>query len=363
MYPYNAPMHFLILSSKGRGAGCILRARGIARGLARHGHTVQVLPPFPTLPFWLDMALDGIWYFLAGLFVRSDVAVGIKPYPTLVPALLWQKAVHGAKVVLDVDDLDYAYGTGRFLEFHKALQLPWPRRADRVTYHNPHLKGPLKSVFGVKEERLVPLPQGVVTERFRPFKPGPRDLPRSARAFLGASRPDPLLVYTAHLNQACGLAEILESLAVLKRHLPRVGLLVAGGGPDLSHLRSVARQRGVEDRVRFTGLLKQEQVAACLNLADLVLVYYGISAANKHRASMKLREALACRAQVVATHVGEIHHFARHVHLSSPDPHSFARAVRRALKGPRKPPLPAEALKRLNWGDCVRSLERKVRPV
>lgn len=354
-------MHILILSSKGRGTGCILRARGIALGFEKYGHTAQVLPPFPTLPFWIDMALDGVWYFLAGLFIRCDVVIGIKPYPTLVPAFLWQRIVHKARVVLDVDDLDYAYSSGRFMEFHKALELPWPKRADLVTYHNPHLKDPLRSVFGVAEENLVSLPQGVVTDRFRRFTPTAQDLPTAARVFLGEYRPKPLLVYTAHLNLACGLAEILEALAIVKRSHPGVGLLVAGGGPDMGHLRLLARQRGVDSHVRFTGQVSQEQVAACLNLADLVLVYYGSSAANKHRASMKLREALACHAQVVATNVGEMHDFGRHVHLSAPDPHSFARAVQKALKCPPKPPIPADELKALNWDDCVRPLERKVR--
>jgi glycosyltransferase involved in cell wall biosynthesis len=354
-------MRILVLSSKGRGSGCILRARGIAMGLTDLGHHVRFLPPFPTLPFWIDMALDGLWYFLAGLFIRCDVVIGIKPYPTLVPALLWQKIFHGSRIVLDVDDLDYAYSSGWFMTFHKSLQLPWPKRADFVTYHNPRLKEPLKLVFGVPDSKLVSLPQGVATDRFRKFHPKPHELPRAAHAWLGETKPQPFLVYTAHLNQACGLSEILSAMSVLKRDFPHLGLLVAGGGPDMGRYRTMARERGVEDHVRFTGMIPPAEVAACLNLADLVLVYYGESSANIHRASMKLREALACGARVVATNVGEMRGFSEHIHLAPPQPIAFAQAVRHAWKSSPKPGLSTKELRELDWEVCVGPLERKVR--
>ncbi len=352
-------MRILIFSSKGRGTGCILRACGIANAFRHHGHRVTLVPPFPTMPLWLDMALDMFWYFIAGLFVKADLAIGIKPYPTLIPVLAWQKGIHRATIVLDVDDLDYAYSGGLFRSIHKALQLPWPRRCDLVTYHNPNLRGPLVEVFHVEPGKLVPLPQGVEMDVFRKFDPSGSSLPGEARPLL-RDRPEYLLVYTAHLNGACGLREILESFALVAATKLGARLLVAGGGPDEYLFREEARKRGLASRVTFTGMITQAQVAACLNLADLVLVYYGPGPANDHRASMKLREALACRARVVATGVGETVHFARHVHLSAADPSSFAQAVLSALKSRPKPALPSRALAALNWSACVQPLERRV---
>ena len=54
----------------------------------------------------------------------------------VVPAL-WVQRMKGAKIVFDVDDLDYAYSHGLFRVFHQWLQKPWPKWADLVTYHNP----------------------------------------------------------------------------------------------------------------------------------------------------------------------------------------------------------------------------------
>jgi len=352
-------MRILVLSSKGRGTGCVLRALSIARAFEKQGHHVTFLPPFPTLPLWFDMALDMVFFFIEGLFRRADVAIGIKPYPTLVPALWWQKWVHGARIVLDVDDLDYDYSRGLFRSFHRALQLPWPRRADLVTYHNPHLREPLAGVFGVDPARCVSLPQGVETGWFRRAQPASEKLPKAARRFL-AQRPKPLLIYTAHLNGACGLSEILASLVLLLKDRPDTHLLVAGGGPDEYLFREEAERRGVAGHVTFTGQLEPPQVAACLNLADLALVYYGPGPANDHRSSMKLREALASGVPVVATNVGENATFGRHVHLSAPDPAAFARCVLSALKGRPKPALPHKALEALKWEVCIRPLERRL---
>jgi glycosyltransferase involved in cell wall biosynthesis len=374
-------MRILILSSKGPGTGCILRARGIAGALRALGHRVTLVPAFPTMPLWLDMALDAPWYLLAGLFAKADLVLGVKPYPTLVPALAWQRWVHRARIVLDVDDLDYAYSGGAFGRIHQAVQTPWPRRADLVTYHNPSLRAPLAQVFRVDPSRMVQLPQGVDTVLFRKFEPRAEDLPRAARRFL-PERPSPLpdrlpasdrkaktvrtgpqrgplLTYTAHLNGACGLKEVLESFALVRKGRPGAHLLVAGGGPHEYLFREQAGRLGVADAVTFTGMIAPREVAACLNLADLALVYYGPGPASDHRSSMKLREALACRARVAATDVGETRLFARHVHLARPDPASFAKAVLDALKGRPKPALPPGALAALNWSSCIQPLLKR----
>ncbi len=46
-------------------------------------------------------------------------------------------------------------------------------------------------------------------------------------------------------------------------------LLVVGDGPDLSYLRGVAREEGVEDSVRFTGRVSDEELAAAYGSATV----------------------------------------------------------------------------------------------
>jgi glycosyltransferase involved in cell wall biosynthesis len=283
----------------------------------------------------------------------------IKPYPMAVLAL-WLQRLKGAKIVIDVDDLDYDYSHGPFRAFHQWLQKPWPAWADIVTYHNPELLNPIREFFKVPPEKLVQLAQGVDTDLFRPEKPRFEDLPPVAALLQNPRIFSPILVFTAHLNVACDLEPVLESFKLLRPELPKAQLLVAGGGPDEGRFKKLAFELGISDAVHFTGMVTPKQVAACLGLANVALVYYRDTPVNRHRASMKLREALACGCKVVATDVGEAARFKKALFLSKPDPKSYAKAVLTALKAKKSPKSGALLVKKWDWICCVEPLEKEL---
>ena len=226
----------LVLSAKGGGTGCALRARYIAEAFEKRGHQVHFIKPIPSLPLWFDMVLSAFYYFWISLWVKSDVAIAIKPYPTVVPGLFVQKC-KGAKVTIDVDDLDYDYSHGWFRALHKWLQEPWPKWADLVTYHNPHLREPLQKVFKVPAKKLVCLPQGVDGGLFHPGPLKMDDLPRAGAALKNRNGKGPILTFTAHLSattaffgsvttghRRCGMPSYIDSSSIfgsimMKRHL------------------------------------------------------------------------------------------------------------------------------------------------
>ena len=353
------PLKILVLSSKGGGTGCALRARYIAEAFRKRGHQVEFVRPIPSLPLWFDMVLSKPYYLLKTLGKRYDVAMAIKPYPTVIPAL-WVQRAKGAKVVIDVDDLDYDYSHGTFRKFHKWLQKPWPRWADLVTYHTPHLVDPLLHVFKVPDFKLVQLAQGVDTELFSPQPVRKENLPGIASALLKDPKAGPLLVFTAHLNVACDLEPVLKSFQILLKTSPGANLLVAGGGPDEGRFKRLALEMGIAPSVHFTGYLSPRQVAACLKIADAALVYYSDNPVNRHRASMKLREAVASGCRVVATQVGEIGQWKSALFLSQPDPVHFSQAVLKALKSKKSPRAGALLVKKWDWTNCVEELEKKL---
>ena len=352
-------LRLLVFSAKGDGTGCALRARYIAEAFQKRGHHSFFVPPIPSLPLWFDMVLSTFYYAWVSLFHRADAALVVKPYPMAVPAL-WIQRLKGARIVIDVDDLDYDYSRGAFRAFHRWLQRPWPAWADRVTYHNPRLREPLQKSFRVPAFKLVRLAQGVDRDLFHPGRARPRDLPSAALRLLRGKNQGPLLVFTAHLNVACDLEPVLDSFILVRRNLPQVRLLVAGGGPDENRFRRRARELGLSDSVRFTGKVVPRQVAACLQSADAVPVYYRDSTANRYRASMKLREALACGCKVVATSVGEAAEWKRALFLSKPNPQAFAQALLRALKTRKSPREGAILVRDWDWTRCVEPLEKEL---
>jgi len=299
------------------------------------------------------MALSTFWYIPFALFRRFDAVWCVKPYPSLWPAC-WLQKLRGAKIVFDIDDLDWAYSHGLFRILHRLLQTPWPRLGSFATYHNPKLKEALVADFHLDPSRLVRVPQGVDPKIFHHGKKDFSNLPAVAQALKDFH---PLLVFTAHLNVACDLGELLESFRLFLARHPQSALLVAGGGPDQVRFEQEAARLGLADRVRFTGLIPSSTVASCLRAADAVLVYYRDTEANRHRASLKVREALSCGCRVVATRVGDYKEWAAWATLSDPRPDAFASAVEKSLrrrKARRKTP------DAWHWVSCVADLERSL---
>jgi len=320
------PLKILVLSAKGWGTGSALRAYYVAEALKKRGHRVTFPKPLPTWPLWLDMALSTFYYAVMALAEPFDAVWCVKPYPTLVPACLIQRVL-GAKIIFDVDDLDWAYSHGAFRAFHRMLQIPWPKLLGKfTTYHNRALRSPLVQDFGLGEGELVQVIQAVDPAVFHP-KPKGDILPPAAQNLWADPKSKPRLVVTAHLNVACDLSPVLEGMVRVSKRLPGARLLVAGGGPDQEKFEAEAEKLGLGARVAFTGALTPRQVAACLRAADLALVYYSEGPANRLRASLKLREALACGTQVVATKVGEAESLGKHLFLSAPNPTAFAQAL------------------------------------
>jgi glycosyltransferase involved in cell wall biosynthesis len=353
------PLDILVFSAKGGGTGCALRARYIAEALAKKGHRARFVDPIPSLPYWFDMVLSTLYYFWVSLKTRSHAAMVIKPYPTAVPAL-WLQRVKGAKLIIDVDDLDYDYSRGWFKEFHKRLQLPWPKWADVVTYHTPFLLGPLKEVFHVPAEKIVQLAQGVDLDLFHDDRKDLHHLPPVARHLHKTQKEGPVLVFTAHLNVACDLEPVFHAFKLLLKEIPKARLLVAGGGPDEGRFKNMTQDLGISSSVFFTGYLSPQQVAACLRMAEVALVYYRDTPVNRHRASMKLREALASGVKVAATEVGEAAQFKSVLFGSKPEPAAYAAAIQKALAARKSPFGTSKLVKKWDWKLCVEDLERKL---
>lgn len=349
------PLRFLVLSARGKNTGSEIRARKIAQALRDLGHFVVYAPPIPTLRFWLDMALSTFWYLPFSLRGRFDAALAVKPYPTVIPALFLTRIL-GARWIFDIDDLDFTYSrTSWFRAFHRLLQAPWPKRADFVTCHNRFLFRDLPGIFQISPKRLVLLPQGVDETFLRPESANPRKKP------LPKKKNRPLIVFCAHLTAvSCALEEVLQAFQHFLKKMPSAHLRVVGGGTDLPRFRRLAAAMRLSAQVHFTGEKPPDFVRESLLEADLVWVYYRNESSSIYRSSLKLREALACGAKVVATPFGEIHDWRRYLFCAPPDPSVFAKASLQALKAKPRPSARKILTEQWSWKTCVKLLVEKL---
>ena len=113
--------------------------------------------------------------------------------------------------------------------------------------------------------------------------------------------------------QACrliakkGLATSLRAFAEFARAFPRATFSIAGGGPQLGELRTLARDLGIGARVSFAGFLSQEKLRALFAESHLFLHPSELGAdGDQEGVPNAMLEAMASGLPVLATRHGGI---------------------------------------------------------
>ncbi|MGI9305370.1 MAG: glycosyltransferase [Gammaproteobacteria bacterium] len=144
--------------------------------------------------------------------------------------------------------------------------------------------------LGVPAPSVTVLRNGVDLNFFRP----PQDV-HSLRRGLEVS--DPTLMTVGNLFENKGHHIAIEALT----QLCGVRLIVVGEGDMRYRLEQLACTMGVRDRVKFTGLLTQEELVRYYGAVDAVVV----ASATEGMPNVLL-EAIACGTPVIATRTGGI---------------------------------------------------------
>lgn len=144
------------------------------------------------------------------------------------------------------------------------------------------------SQIGINRAKVRVVPCGIDTEVFAPTGPVAR---RNSR---------PRLMHVGSLADPEELKSLLQALP----DMPEAELVLgpapgANGGAGYTDLRDMARNLGIDDRVRFTGPPSGGQLPALLRSADVVL------RATRHEPlGVTTIRAMACGTPVIATAVG-----------------------------------------------------------
>jgi glycosyltransferase involved in cell wall biosynthesis len=141
--------------------------------------------------------------------------------------------------------------------------------------------------LGMPGERIHALRNGVDLDL---FYPEPRAMARAALGVDGFT-----LLSVGHLVENKGHDKVIRALAAL----PDTRLLVAGCGPERARLEALARQLGVAGRVRFGGVLRQDQLRTWYSAADALVL-----ASSREGWANVLLEAMACGTPALASDVG-----------------------------------------------------------
>jgi glycosyltransferase involved in cell wall biosynthesis len=116
----------------------------------------------------------------------------------------------------------------------------------------------------------------------------------------------PVLGFVGGLRPWHGVGALPILLERLIQKHRRLHLAIVGDGPLRGQLEGDLRQRGLAERVVFTGSLAQEEVAALIRHFDIALAPYARLEHPFYFSPLKLFEYMACGVAVVAAELGQI---------------------------------------------------------
>jgi glycosyltransferase involved in cell wall biosynthesis len=264
---------------------------GLARGLERLGHSVEIRPlGRPTGFHTLDR-----WLYNVGIAWRppegADLVVGVD-----LDGFLWARRrrvpfVASLKGII-ADEMQNERGWVRML---LGVQARWERRntarADLVVVPSRYSAGVVERVYGVPPPRIA-----VVSE--------PIDLGAWAAAFGRAPRrprTGPVILCVARMYPRKRIGDLLEAADLLGRKMPEVRVRIVGRGPEWETARRLCAALGLGDRVTLLGDVSRAQLAEEYVNADcfcLPTVQEGFGVVFLEAMSAGL-PVVACRAAAV----------------------------------------------------------------
>jgi len=115
---------------------------------------------------------------------KYDYILIVKPYPnTVLPAVMLKPG--GAKLIVDIDDLDYGYRQGVISGIIRAMQKKLVPFADYMTSHNDELIKLIKREFPAYKNRIIKLNQCADTSVFSPKKVRKKNVKQIRSAYKG----------------------------------------------------------------------------------------------------------------------------------------------------------------------------------
>ncbi|MBI3091842.1 MAG: glycosyltransferase family 4 protein [Candidatus Tectomicrobia bacterium] len=121
-----------------------------------------------------------------------------------------------------------------------------------IVANSQRVREDIRRWYGVEEQRLSVVPNGVDIERFHPGRR--HDRGRRLRATWGVDSEGKILLFVANNWRLKGLLPLLDACRLLQEEAPRerLRLLVVGRGRR-RHWERLARQRGIRELVTFAG--------------------------------------------------------------------------------------------------------------
>ncbi len=171
------------------------------------------------------------------------------------------------------------------------------RQAERIVVASHDERQLLVRLYGAEAERVAVVPCGVNLDLFQPIAK------EEARRQLGLRDADRILLFVGRIEPLKGVDILLGAAAQLEAESDCFVLVVGGDSStqdgEMAHLRDLASELGIAERVSFLGAVDHERLPLFYSAADVCVVpsFY-------ESFGLVALEAMACGTPVVASRVG-----------------------------------------------------------
>ena len=180
----------------------------------------------------------------------------------------------------------------------------------------------IQTLYGVPEDRITIIPNGVNVDRFTPNGPGRAQI----RVEFGIPRRAPVLLFIGHEFDRKGLVFAIRALGLL----PNSYYLMVVGNDNPEPYRTEIESIGASNRVLFTGA--RQDIPAICRAADAF-----VFPTNYEAFGLVTMEALASGLPIIATSVGGIEDYLKdgeNGYFITRDPVQIAEAIQRTFQSP-----------------------------
>jgi glycogen(starch) synthase len=141
-------------------------------------------------------------------------------------------------------------------------------RADRVIACSYYMREQIADIFGVEEERVAVIPNGIDPDDLQPQDES--ELRRLRAEF--ASPDERLVLLIGRLVYEKGFQLALQAMPRLVQAVPGTRFLVAGSGTHEAELRRQAAELGLDDHGTFLGWIGDDVLHSLYRIADVCVV-------------------------------------------------------------------------------------------
>jgi len=178
-------------------------------------------------------------------------------------------------------------------------------RAARVIAVSSGIRDGLVSMYGLHRDRVAVVPNGANTSRFHPKD---RD---SSRIAFRLERNDFIVCFVGSLVAWQGIPTLIAAAERLRTRIPRLRIVMVGGGPDSDALKAQVWQSSMRNICIFAGEVPYESVPTIIAASDVCVAPF---VRTRKASPIKVFEYLACGKPVVSSDIDDLGDFLKRSH-------------------------------------------------